>query len=234
MIIPSPKSIIPACDVDEAKLEELVKATHDLEGIGGYKLGFVLGLSIGLPRAVDIIRKYTNKPIIYDHQKAATDIPDTGAQFAKVCKKAGIDAIILFPMAGPETERAWIDFAFEEELKVIVGGLMTHKKYAKSEGGYLADDSILQMYELAAGLGVNDYVVPGNNPVAVKKIRDMLLREHSKPVFYSPGFISQGGSISESAKVAGDDFHPIVGRGIYGSEDMRTAAKKLCEEIAKA
>ena len=234
MIIPRQRSIIPACDVDEKKLEELVKATCDIDGIGGYKLGFMLGLSIGLPRAVEIIRKHSNKPVIYDHQKAATDIPDTGLQFAKTCKSAGIDSIILFPMAGPETERAWIDYALAEDLKVIVGGLMTHKKYVQSEGGYLSDDGIIKMYETAAGLGVNDYVVPGNNPVAVKKIREMLVREHSHPVFYSPGFISQGGNISDSAKAAGENFHAIVGRGIYESTDMRATAIKLCDELDRA
>jgi orotidine-5'-phosphate decarboxylase len=188
-------------------------------------------LSIGLPRAVEIARKYTDKPLIYDHQKAATDIPDTGESFAKICKSSGVDAVILFPQAGPETERAWIDFARNEELEVIVGGLMTHKKYVRSEGGYIADDAVVEMYEKAAGLGINDYVVPGNNPEAIRKIRAMLEREHSHPVFYSPGFVSQGGRVEESVKAAGDRFHAIVGRGIYGAADMRKAAESFCKDL---
>ncbi|MFA4874022.1 MAG: hypothetical protein WC690_01630, partial [bacterium] len=171
MIMSQPKSIIPACDVEIERYEALIKATADLAGIGAYKLGFTIALSIGLPRAVEIARRYTHKPLIYDHQKGGSDIPDTGKSFARVCKGAGIDAVILFPQAGPETERAWIDFARNEDLGVIVGGLMTHKKYVRSEGGFLADEAIIEMYEIAAGLGVNDYVVPGNNPVAIKKIR---------------------------------------------------------------
>lgn len=231
MIIPQPKSIIPACDCDAQKYEELVKVTSDLEGIGGYKLGFVLALSIGLPRAVEIARRYTNKPLIYDHQKAGTDIPDTGKAFADVCKNAGISAVILFPQAGPETERAWIDFALNENLGVIVGGLMTHKKYVRSDGGYIADDAVVEIYENAAGLGVNDFVVPGNNPEAIKKIRVMLEREHSHPVFYSPGFVVQGGSVSDAVKAAGEHYHAIVGRAIYGAKDMRAAAGELCKMI---
>lgn len=231
MIISQPRSIIPACDCSAEKYEALLKATADLPGIGGYKLGFQLALSIGLPKAVEMARRYTKKPLIYDHQKAGTDIPETGEAFAKVCKSAGIDAVILFPQAGPETERAWIDFAFAEELKVIVGGLMTHKKYVRSEGGYIADDAIIEIYEKAANLGVNDYVVPGNNPEAIKKIRAMLEREYSHPVFYSPGFVAQGGTITKAAEAAGESYHAIVGRAIYEAQDMRTAAKEYCSHL---
>ncbi len=139
--------------------------------------------------------------------------------------------MIFFPQAGPETESAWIDFARNEDLGVIVGGLMTHKKYVRSEGGYIADEAIIQMYEVAAGLGVNDYVVPGNNPEAIRKIRAMLEREHSHPVFYSPGFIAQGGEMKAAIEAAGQHYHAIVGRGIYGSKDMRAAAQELCAQM---
>lgn len=231
MIIDQPKSIIPACDCDVERYERLVKETSDLKGIGGYKLGFTLALSVGLPRAVEIARRYTKKPLIYDHQKAGTDIPDTGKAFARVCREAGIDAIILFPQAGPETERAWIDFARGEDLEVIVGGLMTHKKYVRSEGGYIADDAVVEMYERAANLGVNDYVVPGNNPEAIRKIRAMLEREHSHPVFYSPGFVAQGGTIADAVAAAGDHYHAFVGRAILGAPDMRQTAEEICTAL---
>lgn len=231
MIISQPKSIIPACDVEAELYEKLIKVTADLPGVGGYKLGFTIALSLGLPRAVEIARRYTHKPLIYDHQKAGSDIPDTGKQFAHICREAGIDAVIIFPQAGPETERAWIDFARNEDLGVIVGGLMTHKKFMRSEGGYIADEAIIEMYEKAAGLGVNDYVVPGNNPVAIKKIRAMLERERAHPVFYSPGFIAQGGELAKAVEAAGDNYHAFVGRAIYSAQDMRKTAENLCKQL---
>jgi orotidine-5'-phosphate decarboxylase len=234
MIITQPKSIIPACDVEAPQYEELIKATADMPGVGAYKLGFTIALSIGLPRAVAIARRYTHKPLIYDHQKAGSDIPDTGKSFARVCREAGIDAVILFPHAGPETERAWIDFARGENLGVIVGGMMTHRKFARSEGGYVADEAIVEIYERAAGLGVNDYVVPGNNPEAIRKIRAMLERERAHPVFYSPGFVAQGGGLAEAVKAAGSHYHAIVGRAIYGAQDMRKAAEEIWAEFSKA
>lgn len=231
MIINEPRSIIPACDVGAEHYEALLKETADLSGIGAYKIGFALSLSIGLPRAVEIARRYTHKPLIYDHQKAGSDIPDTGRVFARVCREAGIDAVILFPHAGPETERAWIEYCRNENLNVIVGGLMTHKKFVRSEGGYIADEAVIELYVLAASLGVNDYVVPGNNPVAISKIRAMLERERAQPVFYSPGFVAQGGALRDAVEAAGHNYHAIVGRGIYAAPDMRKAAMDLCMQM---
>ena len=145
-IIKKDRSIIPACDVTLDIYEEIIKETADVDGIGGYKIGFALGLSHGLPRVIEVARKYTDKPIIYDHQKAATDIPDTGKQFAWTCKNAGVDAVIFFPQAGPKTEEAWIECALQEGLGVIVGGLMTHPKYLFSEDGYI-DQTDLMGYD---------------------------------------------------------------------------------------
>jgi orotidine-5'-phosphate decarboxylase len=224
-VIGRDRSVIPACDVETLEqFEELVKQTADVDGIGGYKIGFELGLGFGLPAVVAAARKHTDKPIIYDHQKAGTDIPDTGKNYAKLMKKSGVDAVIFFPQAGPETERAWIYHALDNGLKVIVGGRMTHPAYAVSEGGFITDEGALDMYRIAARTGVNNFVVPGNKPEVIKQIRDVVESEGVSPVFYAPGFIAQGGKIEAAAKVAGDRFHGIVGRGIYSSRDMHAAA----------
>ncbi len=230
-IIKRDRSIIIACDVSLDKYENILKETADMETIGGYKLGFYLGLEHGLPKLVEIARKYTKKPLIYDHQKAGTDIPDTGKKFAEVCKNAGIDAVIFFPQAGPETEKAWIDAAKEKGLGVIVGGLMTHKSYVKSEGGYLSDDSILKIYLNAAKSGVTDFVVPGNKPEKITEIRKALEEQGTKPVFYAPGFIAQGGKITDAAESAGERWHAIVGRAIYNSDDIKKTVLELSSQL---
>ncbi|MBI4089465.1 MAG: orotidine 5'-phosphate decarboxylase [Candidatus Levybacteria bacterium] len=224
-IIERDRSVIPACDVETLEqFEELVKQTADVEGIGGYKIGFELGLGFGLPAVVEAVRKHTDKPIIYDHQKAGTDIPDTGKNYARLMKKVGVDAVILFPQSGPETERAWIYHALDQGLKVIVGGRMTHPAYAVSEGGFITDEGALDMYRIAARAGINNFVVPGNKPEVIKQVRDVVEAEGVSPVFYAAGFIAQGGNISDATKVAGNRFHGIVGRGIYQAKDMHAAA----------
>ncbi|MFH0701199.1 MAG: orotidine 5'-phosphate decarboxylase / HUMPS family protein [Candidatus Woesearchaeota archaeon] len=223
-IIPLDKSIIPACDVDLGLFEKILQETADIEKVGGYKVGFKLGLLYGLPRIVEVARKYTNKPIIYDHQKAGTDIPDTGKDFADVMVRSGINAVIFFPQSGPVTQNAWIESALEKGLGVIMGGLMTHKGYVQSQGGYIADDQIINMYLNSAKRGISEFVVPGNKPEAITQIRAALQAEGIEPIFYAPGFVTQGGSISEAAKCAGEKWHAIVGRGIYQAEDIRKAA----------
>ena len=232
MIVKRNKSIMIACDVEEKKFEEIVKATADLDVVGSYKIGFYLALNYGLPRIVKIAREYTDKPLIYDHQKAATDIPETGKIFAEVCASSGLDAVILFPQAGPETEKAWIDYCREGGLGVIVGGLMTHKAYRKSEGGFLDDEGIYRMYEIAAKNSISDFVVPGNKPDEIAKIKSLVEKAGvKKPVFYAPGFIAQGGSISDAARAAGDQWHAIIGRAIYESRDIRKTAEELGKNL---
>lgn len=226
-IIQQDRSLIVACDVQLYLHKDILRATADLDCIGGYKIGFALGLEYGLPYVVAQTKQYTSKPIIYDHQKAGTDIPDTGKTFARTMKRSGIDAVILFPQSGPETEKAWIDAAFEHDLGVIVGGLMTHQKYLRSEGGYIADEAILEIYLTAAALGVSDFVVPGNRLDDVRRIREALEDRGVSPTFYAPGFVVQGGSISDAAKVAGEKWHAIVGRGIYEAADIRKAALEM-------
>lgn len=230
-IIQRDRSIIPACDVPLEGFEEIVKGTGNVDGVGAYKVGFFLGLEHGLPKVMEVARKHTNKPVIYDHQKAGTDIPPMGSKFMDVCKRAGVDAVILFPQAGAETEKVWIESALEKDLGVIVGGLMTHPKYVRSEGGYLADEAILEMYLNAAKLGVINFVVPGNRPDDIVRIKEALEGKGISPIFYAPGFVAQGGEISKTAKVAGDSWHAIVGRGIYKAEDKRKAALELTSKL---
>ncbi|HID72957.1 TPA: hypothetical protein EYP38_03360, partial [Candidatus Micrarchaeota archaeon] len=76
MIINMDRSVIPACDVGFKEYVEIVKATADIEKIGAYKVGISF-LDVGLKAVVDATRKHTDKPVIYDHQKAGTDIPES-------------------------------------------------------------------------------------------------------------------------------------------------------------
>jgi len=226
-IINVDRSIIPACDVGKDRYEEIIRETHHIPQVGAYKISAALALSVGLPTVVKIARSYTDKPLIYDHQKAGTDIPDTGKEFAATLKKCGIDAMILFPLAGPATQTAWIRSAQEVDLPIIVGGHMTHERFRVSEGGYIADEAIITMYSNSAALNVTNYIVPGNKPQVIQEIRKLLSANRIDPVFYAPGFISQGGSISEAASVAGPYWHAIVGRAIYEAHDIRSVTLSL-------
>lgn len=231
-IIKYDRSVIPACDVTTLEeLKKLVEQTHDVKGIGGYKIGLVLGLSYGLPAVVKVIREFTDLPIIYDHQKAGTDIPPLGQKFAKVCKDAGINAVIIFPQSGPATEEAWINACKEVGLEVLIGGEMTHPKYKKSEGGFISDEALDEIYLNAAKLGVTNFVVPGNRIERIEHYKSILEPVVKELTFFAPGFVAQGGEITEAAKAAGQFWHAIIGRGIYRAEDMHKAAEELTSKL---
>jgi len=227
-IIPSNKSVIVAADVPNlVALENLAEAMVGVQGIGGFKLGFTLGLQ-DLARAANVVKRKLgeNFPIIYDHQKAGNDIPDTGAGFAKIVKDAGVNSVILFPFAGPATQEVWTKDCFDAGLQVITGGIMTHKKFLVSEGGYIADEAVKWIYTNACEWGCTHFVVPGTKLDWVTKIREWLVNRLGEGnfVLYAPGFIAQGGVISECGQAAGDKWHPIVGTAIY--KQLNPAAQR--------
>ena len=231
-IIKEPVSIIPACDISTLEeYEDLIQQTADIEKVGGYKLGFELALQFGLPQLVARARNYTDKPLIYDHQKAGTDIPDTGKEFAQVCKNAGIDTVILFPQAGPETERAWIYHALDKGLNVIVGGIMSHKAYTVREGGFISDEGALEIYKIAARAGINNFVVPATKPGVIKQVKDLVQLEGVSPTFFLPGLFTQGGTIAEVKNVCGGNFHPIVGREITKAANKQQAVLEIIKQL---
>lgn len=228
------RSVIVAADVSQLEvLKELVKQTCLVEGISGYKVGLELVLTYGLPQVVSTIQEQTNLPIIYDHQKAATDIPEMGEKFARACKQAKVNAVILFPFGGAQTEESWIKACQNEGLTVLVGAHMTQPQFLVSEGGFLADDSPEKIFRIAAENKVRDFVVPGNKPEYVEKYRQLLEGFLGKGNFtlYAPGFIAQGGEISETGKVAGKNWHAIVGSAIYKAENFQKAAEKVTSQI---
>lgn len=243
LIIPEKRSIIVAADVTNvADLIDVVEATIDVPGISSYKIG--ASLLKHLDDVVSNIRKIGGKKekhpvIIYDHQKAGNDIPNIGVGFAKMLSESGINAAILFPFAGPETQEKWTMACFDAGLKVLTGGVMTHPKFLVSEGGYIADDAPERIIRLAVELGVRHFVVPGTKLNWVQKIRELLdgLLGPGNYVLYAPGFVDQGGVITECGKFAGDNWHAIVGSAIYNkktSKEMKEAAVLATSQIIVA
>jgi len=235
-LISRPKSVIPACDFTSLpKLGEIVEGTKEVAGIGGYKIGSILGLTWGLRQVTHVIRELTSLPIIYDHQKGGTDIPQLGSEFASVLRHAQVDAAILFPFGGRITEQDWIKALQDQEIHVIVGGEMTQGEFFAKNDGYIADDAPLRMFDVAIKEGVRDFVVPGNKPEAVEGYRIYFERmlPNETVTLYAPGFITQGGDISETGKAAGDNWHAIVGTALYTQPDVESIRAKAIELTAQ-
>jgi len=227
--------IIPACDLKTIDdLEKLVEFTCNIEGIVGYKIGAILGLKYSLKTIVDRISSHTDLPIIYDHQKLGTDIPEIcGVDMLEVCKDAGVDAVIIFPQSGYETLKSTVEGCVKLDLVPIVGGEMTHKNYLVKDGGYIANNAPKRMYLDAAKLGVEYFVIPGTKVDKMKEYR-LLLEKIIKPKFLFPGIGKeyQGGDILKAFEaVSSLSSYAIVGRAIYAAKNIREAAKRLCEVV---
>jgi orotidine-5'-phosphate decarboxylase len=224
------RSIIPALDCSLEKAVEIVINTHT--DVQAYKIGFQLALIRGLPEVVHKLRNACQEEIclIYDHQKGGTDIPETGEAFMEICKLSGIDAVILFPLTGPTTQNKWITSARDYEMDLIIGGEMTHPNFLNTVGedGYISANAPKWIYENALAMGIKHFVVPGNKPERVEYYRSILGNDVT---FYSPGLVTQGGSIEASGKVAGEKWHCIVGRALTKSDDIRKTIKELTSNL---
>ena len=229
-LIKRKRGIIIACDVYKLEeLKQLVNATDEFQEVCAYKIGFTLGLTYGLPAVVNTIRKYSDKPIIYDHQKAATDIPDTSENFMNVCADAKVDSVILFPFTGKQTEKVWIAAAKQRDLQVIVGGSMTHKGFED----YFRQEAIIEIYKNAIKEGVTDFVVPSTKPELTRTIVEVVKNEGVQtPQFYSPGIGKQGGNLVELHRATKGNWYAIIGQTIYRSSNMKERTKEIIEEYS--
>lgn len=235
MLFEREHGVIVACDVlSLERFGELIKSTHHIEGIVGYKVGATLGLSYGLGTLAGIVKEYCSLPLIYDHQKAGTDIPRMGEKFAEVCSSGGIKSMIIFPQAGPETEKAFIKAIFDREMVPMVGGEMTHPAYLEKEGGFIKNDSPGRMYEIGARNGVEYFILPGNRYDAIEKYNEFLSEITPAPRYCMPGIGSQGGKIEKVFSILeGHSAYAIVGSAIYGSDEAERKAREFCREALK-
>lgn len=231
MKLKNKKGIIIACDLLTIEaLKLLIKETYNVKEVVGYKIGFALCLKYGLQKITQLIKSITDLPIIYDHQKAGTDIPAIGQLFAKICADSNLDAVILFPQAGPETEKAFITALFDFGIEPIVGGEMTHNAYLEKDGGFLINDAPKKIYKIASQLNVKNFVIPGNKYESIKYHVENISKEIKNPKFFMPGIGTQGGNLLKAFDAVGNyNAYAIVGSVIYQSEDPAGAIKKILE-----
>ncbi len=227
------RGIILAADVPSLDgLASLARVGAQVPEVVAVKVGFSLGLRFGLHAVADTVRNVSSLPVIYDHQKAATDIPAMGRPFAETCREAGVRGVILFPQAGPKTLEAFVSAALDHELVPIVGLVMTHPGYLESDGGFITDRAPGAICEAATELGVRAFVLPGNKPDAVAAFSKGTLMGVSPAEVMMPGIGAQGGTISEAFEAA-KPHHPfaIIGSAVYRAADPLEALKGFAAEV---
>ena len=158
--------IVISCSFgDYRKLEKIVKSTSNLQFVAGYKIGMEPVFKSGLSKAVSLIRKFTNLPIIYDHQKFGSDVPETyDNSLFKTIRSGGVDALIILPHSGRATLEITVKGCFDAGLTPIISGELTHIGYIMEEGGYIDNNAHQRIYLDAARLGVSHFLMSYNIP----------------------------------------------------------------------
>ncbi len=232
-LIKAEKGIILAADVPTLEeLRRLVQIASEFPEVVALKLGFALGLRYGLGEAVAIVKQGSRLPVIYDHQKAGTDIPQMGKLFAEVCRDAGACALIFFPQAGPKTLEGFVSASFQFGLTPIVGLVMTHEAYLRSEGGYIVDEAPEMMAKTAISLGVRNFVLPGTKAACVKKFASGVLADVEASGIMMPGIGSQGGSLAAAFRAAKPHRRfAIIGSAVYAAKEPKLALERFIKEM---
>ncbi len=231
----STHGILPALDMDSLDdMRRVVERTSRVEGVIGFKVGLTATLKLGLEGAVKHLRPVTDLPLIYDHQKAGPDVPDMAAKFAATCRAAGVDGLILFPVAGPRAVREFVGNALKNQLVPLVGGDLPLPDYNVAGGGFIADDALDRIFALALEIGATNFIVPANKPEKVKHHADALKAKLKRPSLFLPGIGALGGSIEATfSQAKGCNLYAVVGRAIYGAPDPVEAAKQLAGEALR-
>ena len=231
----SERGIIIAADVRTLKeLRGQAELGASVSEVAAIKVGFSLALRHGLKTVVDAVRAVSSLPVIYDHQKAGTDIPQMGRPFAEICREAGVRATIFFPQAGPKTLEGFVKGAIECGLTPIVGLVMTHLAYTQSEGGYIADDAPASMCDASIALGVEHFVLPGTKTDVVARFAKGPLGKCPTSAILMPGIGSQGGSLPAAFEAAAPHRRfAIIGSAIYRASDPKATLQRFAEECRR-
>ena len=227
------RGIIIAADVPTIHdLQSLADLSSQTDEVVAIKVGFLLALRFGLPAVVSAVNEVCDLPVIYDHQKAGTDIPAMGKPFAETCRDSGVKGAIFFPQAGPKTLEAFVSAAFDCGLTPVLGLVMTHPAYLQSEGGFIADDAPDVMCKIAVDLGVSNFVLPGTKPEIITKFAEGPLAAVRPVSIMMPGIGSQGGAISTALEATRGHYpFPIIGSAVYKAHDPKAALEQFAAEI---
>lgn len=226
--------IVPALDIDSPeRLEFVVKATTNVPGIAGYKLGLTSVLRFGLKESMRRLRDLTDLPVLYDHQKAGPDMPDMAKKFSVMCAEAEVDGLILFPVAGPTAVDGFVGESIRAGITPVVGGEIPVPDYGVSGGGYLLDDALDRILARAAMNKADHFVLPAHDTQKIIRWSDWIAANVEDPVVFLTGFGPLGGTIETSFAAASACARrfAIVGRLITGATDPAEVSASLYRQM---
>ena len=161
--------IIDLSNLQDKSLIDAIKATESIPFVVGYKIGALPVLEEGLKDTLRNVRKISSKPLLYDHQKLGSDLPDIyKGRLLELIKSLGADGIFVFPLGGKEVLEAIINKCIDIELTPIVCGDLSYKGFFADEGGYIDIDIQQRIYLDAASYGVSHFMMSCNRVDRIK------------------------------------------------------------------
>lgn len=102
-------------------LIDAIEATESIPFVVGYKIGALSVLEAGLKDTFSNIRKISRKPMLYDHQKLGSDIPDIfKGKMLDLIKSYGADGVFIFPLGGKEVLETIINKCNDIDLIPVI------------------------------------------------------------------------------------------------------------------
>ncbi|HIK02056.1 TPA: orotidine 5'-phosphate decarboxylase [archaeon] len=224
----APKIVVSADIAPNEAVQLVEKLLPARDKIAALKLGSLHAMDMGLRETIKVLKEVSDFPLIYDHQKGCSDIPDIVERQVLLASDCGIDAVIGVPHgAGPRSLERFCTSCKSAGIEAIVLLEMTHE----GAHDYHKEDTARKIFDHIMELGVKNIVAPGNKYERLREYRKWIDESGSGAKIMSPGIGAQGGQ-AEKAVGAGTDY-PIVGRAIYLAEDPKKAVDEIYESAVR-
>jgi orotidine-5'-phosphate decarboxylase len=156
-------------DPEQTIIENILAVTKELDYVAGYRIGARLAIKNGLKDAVSLIKKHTSKPLLYDHQKFGSEVPEiSSSDILDDVRDCGVDGIVILPLAGMRALDSIINKCNKIELLPVVCGDLSYYGYFNSEGGYIESNIQQKIYLDAANFGVSHMIMSCNRVERIK------------------------------------------------------------------
>jgi len=203
--------------LDEVRPERAFKVAEQVSDlVDAIKINWPLVLATS-PET--ITRLSDLAPVVCDFKVA--DIPNTVSLIVSQAVERGAEGVIVHGFTGSDSVRAAVEAADGRDIFVVTE--MSHPGGAEFTAP--AAESLAKM---AVGCGASGIIAPATRPERVAFLRKVI----GDLLILSPGVGAQGGSASAALEQGAD--YVIVGRGIYGAEDPRSAALRVVNEAKGA
>jgi orotidine-5'-phosphate decarboxylase len=218
------------------KCKELISVTESK--ICAIKINFHLLLSLSHIQILELNLFAHN----FDLQSIAdiklNDIGNTNKVTINKLQKLGFDAVIVNPFIGVTEMKSIVNYAHSIKFGIISLVYMSHPssyegyglRISTSKNEYSNAESIPMyklLYSYSSLSGVDGIVIGATKIDIIKEISEL-----NETKIYSPGFITQYGSIDDAVKGGTDYF--ILGRHILNSSSPLDSLNHILQQIMKA